>query len=62
MAEGKCADGSIVSLEDRLKIERQPVPSCELPTVSRTVELPLAVVKRASSGERPVLPGPRMVP
>ena len=52
--EGTCADGSIASLEDRLKIKRQPVPSCELPTVSPAIELPLAVVKRASSGERPV--------
>ena len=52
--EGKCADGSIASLEDCLKIERQPVPSCEVPTVSRAIELPLVVVKRASSDERPV--------
>ena len=52
--EGKCADGSIASLEDCLKIKRQPVPSCELPTVSPAIELTLAVVKRASSGERPV--------
>jgi hypothetical protein len=32
MVEGECADGSIVSLEDCLKIECQPVPCCELPT------------------------------
>lgn len=32
MVEGECADSSIVSLEDCLKVECQPVPCCELPT------------------------------
>ena len=32
VVEGERADGSIVSLEDGLEIECQPVPRCELPT------------------------------
>jgi hypothetical protein len=32
VVEGQCTDGSVVRLEDRFKIERQPVPSCEFPT------------------------------
>lgn len=32
VVEGECADGGIVSLEDSLKIECQPVPCRELPT------------------------------
>jgi hypothetical protein len=32
VVEGQCADGSIVGLEDRFKIERQPIPSREFPT------------------------------
>jgi hypothetical protein len=32
VVEGERADGGIVSLEDCLKIECQPVPCCELPT------------------------------
>ena len=32
MVEGQCSDGGIVGLQDRLEIERQPVPCCELPT------------------------------
>jgi hypothetical protein len=32
VVEGQRADGSIVGLEDRFKIERQPIPSCEFPT------------------------------
>ena len=32
MVEGECADGGIVGLQYRLKIERQPVPCCKLPT------------------------------
>ena len=32
VVEGERADGSIMSLEDGLEIECQPVPRCELPT------------------------------
>jgi hypothetical protein len=32
VVEGKRTDGSIVGLEDCLKIECQPIPCCELPT------------------------------
>lgn len=32
MVEGQCADGRIVCLQDCLKVERQPIPGCELPT------------------------------
>jgi hypothetical protein len=32
MVEGECADGGIMGLQDCLKIERQSVPYCKLPT------------------------------